>query len=256
MLNMIFNKIFNKHHNEISVMSYNVKNGTNTKGKDTLSKQINIIKKCNSNIVFLQELDLGTNRSNKANQINLFKKNAGFIYSAFCSTITYSDGQYGIGLLSKHPIVSLNTLKIDGSDKTKEARYYIHAEILFNHKLINVFCTHYPLNLDSRISAAEYLKLYLKENNLENVILGGDFNFGVQKHLIKKHYFEELANMPDLKILKSYLNSVPLTYVTFNNSELIDCIFFDDNFEPLKFNVIENRYSDHNAILQRLRLKN
>jgi endonuclease/exonuclease/phosphatase family metal-dependent hydrolase len=89
----------------LTVLVYNIHAGKDAKGIDNLERVSQIIRETKADIVLLQEVDKGTTRSGKVDQVARFEELTGF-HGAFGKTLDYQGGDYGIAILSRWPIRS------------------------------------------------------------------------------------------------------------------------------------------------------
>lgn len=155
----------------LRVGSYNIANGRNVShdlaliGKD--------IKDMRLDVVGLQEVDQLVNRSGKQDTIKILAESSGLEYYAFFKAIDHDGGEYGLGILSRYPIISTETTKLySGSE---EQRVLGHAVIDLGDSQIDFFVTH--MSYESQTLWDKQLKEIcpiLKESG--DYILTGDFN--------------------------------------------------------------------------------
>jgi endonuclease/exonuclease/phosphatase family metal-dependent hydrolase len=87
----------------LTVLVYNIHAGKDAKGIDNLERVSQIIRDTKADIVLLQEVDRGTTRSGRVDQVARFEELTGF-HGAFGKTLDYQGGDYGIAILSRWPI--------------------------------------------------------------------------------------------------------------------------------------------------------
>lgn len=92
-------------HSNLTVLVYNIHAGKDAKGVDNLERVSQIIRDTKADIVLLQEVDKGTTRSGKVDQVARFEELTGF-HGAFGKTLDYQGGDYGIAILSRWPILT------------------------------------------------------------------------------------------------------------------------------------------------------
>ena len=89
----------------ITVLVYNIHAGKDAKGVDNLERVAGIVRRSNADFVLLQEVDRGTRRSGKVDQLSRLRELTG-MHGSFGRTLDYQDGQYGIAILSRWPIAT------------------------------------------------------------------------------------------------------------------------------------------------------
>lgn len=129
-----------------------------------------VIKLIDADVIALQELDKNTNRYDQ-DQLQELADRTG-LYPVFLPTVTYTKGQYGIGLLCKERPLNVYTRELPG----KEIRGMILAE--FENFIF--ICTHLCVSsADNRSWSYEIINQYIKDNLAyykKPIYLAGDLN--------------------------------------------------------------------------------
>ena len=89
----------------VRVMVYNIHAGKDAGGVDNLERVAALVAESNADVVLLQEVDRGTQRSGGVDQVAELRRLTGY-HGAFGRTLDYQGGQYGIAILSRWPIIS------------------------------------------------------------------------------------------------------------------------------------------------------
>lgn len=157
-------------------VSYNIKHGHGMDGKVDLPRIANVLKRLRADFVGLQEVDLHCGRSGNRNQVNELAASLG-MHPGFGSFMDYNGGRYGMAILSKYPLVHVDSLRLpDGN----EPRIALIAEARLpdgdSMLLVNV---HFDWVGDDtfRYAQARMLAEHLEKRNKPFVLLG-DFNDG------------------------------------------------------------------------------
>lgn len=165
-----------KDADTLRVMSYNLRFGE-LASMESFSSAISAI---GPDIIALQECDWGTYRE-MAKQQNGVK----FVNSLACGTgmfglygkaIDYKKGYYGIGILSKYPIIRSERLLLPKVGDS-EQRVILAADIeLPGGKVITFICTHLEVSSsEDRIKQIKFIEKYVKKLSAP-IIIAGDFN--------------------------------------------------------------------------------
>ena len=106
----------------IKIVTFNIAQGKGLDGIIDIERQAKLINEYKPDIVFLQEIDMYTKRAGDKNQIREFSKKVYLPYCSMESNITFEDGYYGDGIISRFPIsFSVNYL-MPLTDKSHEQR--------------------------------------------------------------------------------------------------------------------------------------
>ena len=95
---------------------------------------------------------------------------AGMLYTA-----NYAGGYYGIGILSKYPMIDIEKMLLPNPEK-KEQRGLIVGNFEMEQDTITFACTHLEVSSEkTRLQQVDFINNYFK-NAKYQTILGGDFN--------------------------------------------------------------------------------
>jgi len=159
----------------LRVMTYNIHVGVGTDGKRDLPRIAAIITRCSPDLVALQELDVGTARTGQIDEPAELSRLTGMqVY--FAKTLNYMGGQYGIAILSRHPIEQ-PTFHPLPCTPFREPRTVLAARIAVQGHRLRFLCTHLDATGDEQDSlpgAAQINDLFGHSD--ENTILAGDMN--------------------------------------------------------------------------------
>ncbi len=162
----------------LRIMSYNIHHGADRNEKSSLDSIGYFIKSRKPDIVGLQEVDSLCDRSGKVDQMKRLAEITGMHY-AFVRHFPYQGGAYGLGILSKYPILkterkNLRLLKEGPNGKSVSMLF---ATVALPGKKETLFVTaHYSASdKATRESQVNETLQYLSGNRLP-VILTGDLN--------------------------------------------------------------------------------
>lgn len=236
----------------LKAITFNMCHGEGIDGIIDVERQAKFLKKYKPDIIFLQEIDMYTQRVYSENQIYTFSKYVELQYRAMGINIKYKNGYYGDGILSRFPIEYSANYLMPLVDKNNEQRGILCNKISFGTTKLNLFSVHFPTNLEERkLATEELINIIEKIDESEVIIIGGDFNIGVEKIGNHQYKFEKTEKYPEYEMLKNYLNKIENTDATWF-SEIgqgcIDTMFYSKNIKAIKVETIENQYSDHYAV--------
>lgn len=217
----------------LNVGSYNLMHGI--KADFDMSKIADNITSTGLDIVGLQEVNQRTARVNGMDMMKELSEECGYPYYAFFKTMPLQGGEYGIGILSKYPILSTKTIMLESGDK--EQRVLGYAEIDVDGQIINFFVTH--LSYESKvIRDGQFEQIADELDNYEDFILVGDFNTSD---------FNSYDVIEDADMVNDHDENI----ITFpeSNISIDNIVFSDENWEFTSPECItEQSYSDHYMI--------
>lgn len=166
-----------EHEREITVMTYNILSGQRT----SLERLAQEIKEAQPDFVAIQELDVNTMREvakghNRVNCINRLAELTG-MFGYYGRTCDYWDGWYGIGLLSKHPMISVRKFDLP-NPKNVEPRILLigQFEIDGSADHVTFVSTHFDY-IDAETIAQQAEAASAELRRLDGpVIIAGDLN--------------------------------------------------------------------------------
>lgn len=168
----------NVQSQKLSVMSYNIHHGADRNENSTLDSIGYFIREMNPDIVGLQEVDSVCERSGKTDQMRRLADITGMHYS-FLRHFPYQGGAYGVGILSQHPIMKVESkrLKLLKRGPNGESVTMLFAVIAIKkHKKILFATAHFSaFDQATRNSQVSETLKYLSSNDLP-VIFTGDLN--------------------------------------------------------------------------------
>jgi endonuclease/exonuclease/phosphatase family metal-dependent hydrolase len=158
----------------IRVMTYNIHVGIGMDKKLDLKRIADVINEQKPDLVGLQEVDRGVQRTQRIDEIAELSKLTQMDY-AFAFNLAYQGGQYGVAILSRFPIRATEH-RLFKNLREAERRGCIRAEVRIDGRLVSFVTTHLDYqNDDGRLFEAEQLLAALKEVK-EPLIVVGDFN--------------------------------------------------------------------------------
>ncbi|HBG05540.1 MAG: endonuclease [Geobacteraceae bacterium GWC2_58_44] len=163
-----------------SVMTYNVHSCIGTDGQISPLRIAEVIDRCNPDIVALQELDAGLERTEMTDQAHLIAQTLEMSFH-FHSSIQVQEGGYGNAVLSRTPVrlIKAGPIPAEPLNPCYERRGAVWAEVELHGSKVQVLATHFGLNRRERICQAQALtgpEWLGHPECLPPAILCGDFN--------------------------------------------------------------------------------
>lgn len=231
----------------LKVMSYNLRFGELSPIEGIAS----FISKEAPDIVALQECDWATYRENVRKQngvrvVNVLAAGTG-MFGIYGKAIDFMKGYYGIGILSKFPIIRSERVLLPKKGNT-EQRILLRSDIeMPDNSIITFICTHLEASssIDREVQV-RFIEKYVKK--IKNpVIIAGDFNAEPDS----KEIVRMRKNWADM-------TNKDLTFSTMEPSIKIDYIFCrqKNKFELKHTEVLKDiKLSDHFPIVSEIILK-
>jgi endonuclease/exonuclease/phosphatase family metal-dependent hydrolase len=167
------------------VVSYNIHAGKDAEQHPNLERVAAVLDSLDADIVLLQEVDRGTERSGKVDQVAELERLTG-MHGAFAKSLDFQGGDYGIAALSRWPIESTETVPLptnppaDRGVKMYEPRVAIHVVVSALAGPLHVVGTHLGAENVStfRDQEARVLLDHLRTHVPAGapLVVGGDFN--------------------------------------------------------------------------------
>ena len=139
-----------------------------------LSRTASVLKNLNADFIGLQEVDNGARRSGSVNQPE-FLANQLSMFPAFGKFMDFDGGEYGLAILSKHPILEIDVIELP---RGNEPRVALAILVDLPNKLkMTVINLHFDWVRDDKFRFAQATKLneYLDRLDTPYLLLG-DFN--------------------------------------------------------------------------------
>lgn len=155
------------------VATYNIRHGEGMDSVVDLNRTAAAIRALNADVIALQEVDVNTVRTGKIDQPDSLAKLLGMDVR-FAAFMPYQGGQYGLAILSRHPIVGDEVLRLpDGN----EPRVALLVRVARQGETVVVVNVHFDWVEDDafRVQQATVVRDRLLQERRPFVLLG-DFN--------------------------------------------------------------------------------
>ena len=160
----------------IRVMTYNIHHGVGADGSLDLQRIANLIREERIDIVGLQEIDRGVERSQKRDVIGELSKLTGMQFY-FAKNIVYQGGDYGNAVLTRFPVVEQTNTHFK-MIRPGEQRGVIQMVLDINGTKLAFLNTHIDYrddDVERRMNISELKEIVTRLDD-KPVILCGDFN--------------------------------------------------------------------------------
>ncbi len=142
----------------LRMLTYNVHGCVGLDGKNSPDRIARVIARQGADVVALQEIDVGRNRSGNIDQAERIAQKLGMIFH-FHSSLSLAEGKYGNAILSRYP---LKVIRMDALPRLKARRLFeprgaLWVEIDVSGIKVNVITSHLSLWPAERLLQAEAL---------------------------------------------------------------------------------------------------
>lgn len=183
-------------------------------------------------IVGLQEVDGGSFRSGRVNQVEYLATRAGFPhhYQQLNRNLGHL-AQHSNGLLSRLPPSRVEEYSLPG---TLPGRGAIHARFGDGPDALHLFVAHLALSHRGRVRQLDYLSEIITP--LRHVVVMGDLNCTPDQLHAHSRFRDSLPLHPVRP---------PLSYPSWQPRRALDHILLSDSLEAHRVQVLEHLFSDH-----------
>ena len=232
------------------VMTYNIHVGVGMDKKLDLPRIAEVITREHADLVGLQEVDRGVERTQRIDEIAQLAKLTRMDY-AFAFNLKYQGGQYGVAILSRFPILATDH-RLYKNLREAERRGFIRAQIKIRGRLLNFVTTHLDYQYeDGRVFEAEQLLNGLKDV-IGPLIVVGDFNdipAGGAYKLMSDRFADAW--------IESHAAGDGLSYPSDKPAKRIDYILTrrSDQIRAKRARIVETLASDHVPVVADLEIR-
>lgn len=235
----------------IRVLNYNIRFGMGMDHEVDIHRIARVILDANADIVALQEVDAGVERSFRFDIMKILEGYTG-LEAIFYKNIHHQGGEYGNGILSRYPVQSSRNYHyvVEGSS---EQRGLLQTELLIKGQKIAFMNTHldHGPNEMLRLMSADQIIETKKAYRGMPVLLAGDINDipGSETHLKLSQYFEDVWDVIG--------EGDGFTFRSDDPDRRIDYIFYSNDLagentrilRPVSVDVLDTQASDHRPVL-------
>ncbi len=173
---------------ELRVLSYNIHHGRGTDGEVDLARIAKVIQSAKPDLVALNEVDKGVNRSGKIDEPAELARLTG-MHAAFEKNIDHDGGEYGNAILSRWPIEKIENVRLPSLyDGERRGMLMVQVEPK-EGETFWFAATHldYRPNDAERLESAEAIeKLMAGRFAKQRFVLAGDFNALPESRVIER----------------------------------------------------------------------
>ncbi len=234
----------------LRVMSYNVHVGIGMDKRLDLRRVAEVIRRERPDLVGLQEIDRGTERTGRVDQIAELARLTGMHY-AFAPNLNFQGGWYGVAILSRFPLLATEHARFQHR-REAERRGYLRVDVEIGKRPVSFVTTHLDYQHDdNRLFETEQL-LKAVSGVTAPLMVAGDFN----DEPAGRSYQLMLSRFADAWVAGGAAGA-GLTYPADVPRKRIDYIFHapSERTRTRRAWVIESTASDHRALVAEIELK-
>jgi endonuclease/exonuclease/phosphatase family metal-dependent hydrolase len=232
----------------LRVMTYNIHVGVGMDKKMDLQRIGDVVNREHPDLVGLQEVDRGVERTQRVDEIAELAARTKMQY-AFAHNLDYQGGQYGVAILSRFPILKTDHRKYQNK-REAERRGMIRIEVNTGGRLISFATTHLDYQYeDGRVFETQQLLDFLKDQTGPLIVVG-DFNEEPNGEACKL-----MSGTFTDSWLSSKAKGAGLSYPADNPAKRIDYIFYRFGLRAKRAWTVDTQASDHVPVVADLEVR-
>lgn len=247
------------HHNAsdtdrgtLTVMSYNIQHGRGMDNVVDLDRIAGVIIDEGADIVGLQEVDVGVQRSDGLDIASELARLTGLEHYVFGKNLDHDGGDYGIAVLSKYPISDYENMHFEQLGNELRSIQAMKVDVGgFPVLLMNTHLAHRREDEPERLQYMEAARsdIIPRYPAAKAILFTGDFNDvpGSATHLAVKEYMHDVWEIAGD-------GGEGFTIPPDNPNRRIDYIFYDGDIEPIEARVPITQASDHLPVVAAFKL--
>ncbi len=241
----------------LRVATYNVHGCVGMDRQRCEARVADVIAELSADIIGLQELDRGRQRSANVDQAKIIAERLGW-HSHFHPAMRQGDEHYGHAIVSRHPLTARRAIELPGSAPffCRETRSAIGMDVATDFGIVHIVNTHLGLGRRERLlqtqllTSGEWLDVIAGDAPL---ILLGDFN----SRPGSRPYQTLSRHLRDVRRLIQPMGLIP-TFPTSFPIFAVDHIFVNEALRALSLSVhhsaLSRVASDHYPLVAELRV--
>jgi endonuclease/exonuclease/phosphatase family metal-dependent hydrolase len=171
----------------LRILTYNIHHGEGRDGEIDLPRLAGVMKGVDPDLVALQEVDQGTARAGGMNELTELAHLTG-MHAEFGKAMDFQGGSYGVGVLSRWPIVDADNRALPGlPDREPRTALTVAIKMSEQEPLLQFTSTHLDQGreLGNRVAQAGFLNELLTRGAARPSILAGDMNSRVDTEVMQ-----------------------------------------------------------------------
>ncbi len=156
--------------NPVRVATWNIR-AARTAPLDAIAAELQAMQ---ADVFALQEVDVQTRRGNFLDEPAVLARSLGYHY-AFAASIKWDEGDYGLAVLSRWPIVEVRRHRLGYTEGT-EPRIVLEVTVCADGRPLHLFNHHADGRVASRASAFPEVRRIVEDRVGDGILVVGDFN--------------------------------------------------------------------------------
>jgi endonuclease/exonuclease/phosphatase family metal-dependent hydrolase len=237
----------------VRVLVFNIHAGKDAGGTDNIAGVADLIRRTNADVVLMQEVDRGTNRSGKVDQLQALIDRTKYA-GVFGRSLDFDGGQYGIAVLARRAINFSRTVSLTvepaqaRAGGSYEPRAALGASVETLRGRLQVVTTHLDASAEDTYRLQEVRELLNvvrpRVSEYTPVVVGGDFNAEPTSPVIQ--------TMRDAGLRDAWTECGQgdgFTYPADRPTKRIDYVFITAPLRCTAATVVDTQISDHRPLL-------
>jgi endonuclease/exonuclease/phosphatase family metal-dependent hydrolase len=246
----------------IRVMTYNIQHGEGLDGRVDIERIAAVIRAAQADIVALQEVDRGVERSHRIDTMVALSELTGIMKWAFGRNIDYQGGDYGNGVLTRFPILHEQNLHYQ-MIRSNEQRGLLHLVLEMDGTELVVMNTHMDFRPDDteRLLNVKEICAVAEQYAPRPMIACGDFNTTPESRtvsLMKEGSFDDVWELVGV----GEGATIPVSNPTKRIDYIFACelsrqkrnVISDLRLKPISARVVHADASDHLPVVAEFQL--
>lgn len=235
---------------DLTVVTYSIHRGEGVDERYSSIRIARTLEQYKPDLVALQEVDMGTNRTHGDSQAVIIANHLGMFY-AFGKTINLMGGEYGNAILSKYPILSVQNTDISPGE-TSERRGLLRVTVDLGFRTMRFYSTQFGI-MEEEVDyhSKRVGKIFRMLNLNEPIIFCGNLSAEPYSPLLT-------PLMDQLLDLGTYFGNKTSTYPTPLMTRRIDYILTNKYVQPVEYFVPRDtltiKSSDHLPVVAKVRI--
>ena len=244
---------FVRKDDTVRVMVFNIHAGKDAGGKDNIAEVGSLVRTSGATVALLQEVDRGTNRSGKVDQLQALADAAGYGL-AFGRSLDYDGGRYGIGALARNWFIYSETIPLPVAPTQARAGGSHEPRVALLGVADSPFGRLQTVNTHLDASATDVYRLQEVEGVLNvvlarlspqtPVLVGGDFNSEPDSAVVRRLLGAGLRDA-----WTECGRGDGFTFPADRPTKRIDYVFLTGTMRCTAAEVLDTQISDHRPLL-------